>query len=145
MHASVILSYAAALLGKTWVSTNPILASGSEWLVNHHRLESLMIRGGGFGIAQSTLSSSFRAWQRWSGSVPTCETWRTRGQHMRVTTSEARWMSPWISRGHKKQMYFPLTLTHMPVRSYYLTGLDTSVSVLLNLLVASFSVGSISY
>ena len=40
MHASVILSHTAALLGKTWESTDSILATGSEWLVNLHRLES---------------------------------------------------------------------------------------------------------
>lgn len=40
MRASVILSCAAALLGKMWVSTDPILALGSEWPVNRHRLES---------------------------------------------------------------------------------------------------------
>lgn len=40
MHASVISSYAAALLGKTWESTGSVLSSGSEWLVSLHSLES---------------------------------------------------------------------------------------------------------
>lgn len=41
MHVSVILSYAAALLGKTWESTGSILATGTKWLVNLRRLESI--------------------------------------------------------------------------------------------------------
>jgi len=41
MRVSVILSYAAALLGKTWEGTDSILPTGSEWLVNLHSLEPI--------------------------------------------------------------------------------------------------------
>lgn len=46
-------------------------------------------------------------------------------------------------QGTQETDAFPITLTHTPVRSYYLTGFD--VSLLLNLLVVSSSVGSIYY
>lgn len=40
MHASVILSHAAALLGKTSESRDSVLATGCEWPVNLSSLES---------------------------------------------------------------------------------------------------------
>lgn len=64
MHASVILSRAAALLRKMWESTNSVLATGSEWLVNFHRLESV-------DDQRWWLWHSPKRAQRWSGSVPT--------------------------------------------------------------------------
>lgn len=63
MCASVVLSYAAALLGKTWGSADSVLASGSEWLCEppqpwmHRRSEVRLWDGG------STLSWSVRARQ----------------------------------------------------------------------------------
>lgn len=49
----------------------------------------------------------------------------------------------WESVGDMGSRYISITLAHMPVKSHYLTALD--VSVLLNLLVASFSASPINY
>lgn len=46
--------------GKTWESTDSVLASHSKWLVNLHRLESV----GGGGLAQSrACSPGLSEWQ----------------------------------------------------------------------------------
>lgn len=70
MHVSVILGYAATLLGKTWQSVDSVHSQVASDLGTVADLNPLMVRGGAFGIVRSMLSWSFRA-QRQSGSVPT--------------------------------------------------------------------------
>lgn len=75
MHASVILSHAAALLRKMWESTNSVLATGSEWLVNLYRLESIEDQRWWLWHspehAPDLSESGWTRAQRWSGGVST--------------------------------------------------------------------------
>lgn len=115
-------------------------------------LDPLVIRGGGLAQSQSMFSWSFQEWQdrcaereRQCSPLSTqsrCET-QGIGEHcMCVKISEARWWA-WESVGDVGSRCISITLTHMPVKSHYLAGFD--VSVLLNVLVASFSADPINY
>lgn len=117
--------------------------------MNLHRLESI----GGGGLVQSRACSGFSEWQ------DTCaeREWqcshlsehrvdvkpRGLGNTVRVLKSLKQGEWAWESVGDMGSRCISITLTHMPVKSHYLTGFD--VSVLLNLLVASFSGGPINY
>lgn len=56
MHVSVILGYAAALLGKTWQSVDSVHSQVASDLGTVADLNPLMVRGGAFGIVRSMLS-----------------------------------------------------------------------------------------